>query len=213
VSFEPVSGLPVLYRDRDVLAVNKPSGLLSVPGKGPDKADCAQSRIQTVISVVYAAHRLDMATSGVLLFALRRKAEAELHRQFRERLVEKRYVARVAGRVTDDEGVITAPLSAITAEGRSVVDPEGKAAETRFRVIERTADGDSLLWLWPRTGRSHQLRVHLAHIGHPIVGDRFYAPEAVAARSVRLLLHAAELNFFQPYSGERIAVCAEAPFP
>jgi tRNA pseudouridine32 synthase/23S rRNA pseudouridine746 synthase len=208
----PAPAPAVLYQDRDVLAVDKPAGVLSVAGRGPEKADCAQARMQALFPTLYAAHRLDMATSGVLLFALRRNAERELHRQFRERIVEKQYVARVAGHVADDEGLIDLPLLATEAEGRSRVDPRGKAASTRFEVTAREPGGTSLLRLFPRTGRSHQLRVHLAHIGHPIVGDTFYAPPEVAAMGGRLQLHACELRFLQPWSKMEVVVRSAVPF-
>lgn len=204
--------LELVFQDRDVVAVNKPSGLLSVPGRGPDNQDCVQSRLTLIFSTVYAAHRLDMATSGVLLFALRRNAERELHRQFRERTTAKRYLARVQGHPSADLGEINLPLRSIMAEGRSCVDETGKPARTEYRVLSRDPDDSSLVELWPQTGRSHQLRVHLMALGHPILGDRFYAPEAVAARSNRLLLHAAELSFNQPYSKERLCISAPVPF-
>ena len=192
--------------------VDKPAGLLSVPGRGPDKRDSVQTRLAEQFPAVYPAHRLDMATSGVLLFALRRAAERELHRQFRERLTEKRYVARVAGHVADDEGTIDLPLIAVTTVGRSRVDPAGKPSITHYRVLERSPGPSTLLELRPLTGRSHQLRVHLQAIGHPILGDPFYAPGHAAAEATRLLLHAAELCFDQPYSRERLSIASPIPF-
>lgn len=210
--YRPPEGAPVvLYEDRDVVVVNKPAGLLSVPGRGALLADCAESRLSGLFGKIYAAHRLDMDTSGLLIFARRRSAERELHRQFRERLVEKRYVARVAGILSAIEGVISQPLRVIDGEGRSAVDPQGKPAHTRF-VVQRQDENTALLHLFPRTGRSHQLRVHLAFLGHPILGDRFYAPPDVAAQSARLLLHAEEICFHQPYSGAAVRVIAAAPF-
>ncbi len=204
--------LELLFQDKDVVAVNKPAGLLSVPGRGPDKHDSAQSRLEVIFSTIYPAHRLDMATSGVLLFALRRNAERELHRQFRERTTAKRYVARVHGHLVLDTGEVDLPLLSNMAEGRSKVDAAGKPALTAYRVLTRDPDNSTLVELWPRTGRSHQLRVHLLALGHPILGDRFYAPESVASRSERLLLHAAELSFDQPYSKARITIGAPVPF-
>ncbi len=204
--------LPILHQDRDLLAVDKPAGLLSVPGKGPDKADCAQARLEALGLRVYPAHRLDMATSGVLLFALRRSAERELHRQFREREVEKLYVARVAGHPPVDAGEIDAPLAVVAGAPRSVVSASGKAALTCFTVLRRDDDGTSLLELRPRTGRSHQLRVHLCHLGFPILGDAIYAPPPVLAASPRLCLHARELRFSHPYSAEPMRLHAPVPF-
>jgi len=203
--------LTILHHDRDVLAIDKPAGLLSVPGKA--EPDCAEARLRAAGLVVYPAHRLDMATSGVLLFALRRSAERELHRQFREREVEKVYVARVAGHPLADSGEIDAPLATVEGEPRSVVRPGGKAALTGFTVLRRDNDGTSLLELRPRTGRSHQLRVHLCHLGFPILGDRIYAPAEVVAASDRLCLHASELRFFHPYSAAPMCLRAPLPFP
>lgn len=202
--------LTIIHHDRDVLAVDKPAGLLSVPGKA--EPDSAEARLRAEGLVVYPAHRLDMATSGVLLFALRRAAERELHRQFREREVEKVYVARVAGHPPADIGEIEAPLATVPGEPRSVVSPGGKAAQTSYRVLSRDDDGTSLLELRPRTGRSHQLRVHLCHIGFPILGDRIYAQAEVVAASDRLCLHAAQLSFRHPYSGAPITLQAPVPF-
>ncbi len=204
--------LTVLHQDRDVLAVDKPAGLLSVPGKGPDKADCAQARLEAEGLRVYPAHRLDMGTSGVLLFALRRSAERELHRQFREREVQKVYVARVAGHPSIDTGEIDAPLAVLAGEPRSEVSASGKAALTSYRVLCRDDDGTSLLELRPHTGRSHQLRVHLCHLGFPILGDPIYAPPGVASASERLCLHAVELRCSHPYSREPLSLRAPIPF-
>ncbi|PKN57546.1 MAG: RNA pseudouridine synthase [Deltaproteobacteria bacterium HGW-Deltaproteobacteria-14] len=203
--------LVVLYEDRDVVAVDKPSGLLSVPGRGPGLEDSAATRLARDRAHAWPAHRLDMDTSGVLLFALRRKAEAELHRQFRDRVPRKVYLARVAGHPADDAGLIDLPLAHEGGAPRSRVDPAGKPARTRWRVLERDPDGSALLELRPETGRSHQLRVHLLALGHPILGDRFYAPPAVVALAPRLMLHAASLTLRHPYSGDPLTIEAQAP--
>ncbi len=201
-----------LYADRDFVVLDKPSGLLSVPGRGPDKIDSALTRVAARYPAAYAAHRLDMDTSGLLVIALRRKAEANLHKQFRERTVEKRYVARVAGHVAQDEGRIELNLTVLEGEPRSRIDPDGRAATTDYRVLSRDGDGTSLVELRPLTGRSHQLRLHLLGIGHPILGDRFYAPAQVVAAAPRLMLHAAEIRLDHPFSGLRMTFLAPMPF-
>lgn len=204
--------LVVLHADRDLVVVDKPSGLLSVPGRGPDLEDSVVTRVARDHPRAYAAHRLDLDTSGVLVVALRRKAEAELHRQFRERLVEKVYVARVAGHPADDAGVVDLPLLPEVGAPRSRVDARGKPSRTAWRVLSRDADESALVELRPETGRPHQIRLHLCALGHAILGDRFYAPPEIVARAPRLLLHAASLAFLHPFSGERMVVRAPVPF-
>jgi tRNA pseudouridine32 synthase / 23S rRNA pseudouridine746 synthase len=205
--------LDVLHTDRDMLVLNKPSGLLSVPGRDPAQHDSAFARVQERHPLARVVHRLDMDTSGVLVVALRRKAERALHQQFRDRSVIKVYVARVAGHVEADRGAIDLPLSLEPGRPRSVVDhATGKSAHTEYRVLSRDSDGTTRLILEPKTGRAHQLRVHLLAIGHPILGDRFYAPEHVCKAAPRLCLHAASLALDQPYRGERLVFEAPVPF-
>ena len=174
---------------------------------GRFEPDCALSRVEAEFGTVYAVHRLDMDTSGLLIVARRRKAEAALHAQFRERKVTKTYVAVVHGELANDAGQIDLPL--LRQGGRpplSIVDHEqGKPARTRYEVLRRDADR-SRLRLHPETGRSHQLRVHLLSLGHPIVGDTFYATNLQGTSAEpRMLLHAATLNFAHPYSGEPVS--------
>jgi tRNA pseudouridine32 synthase/23S rRNA pseudouridine746 synthase len=203
--------LPVLHRDRDLLVVDKPAGLLTVPGRQPGWQDSALLRARRDHPRVYDVHRLDMDTSGVLALALRRKAEAALKGQFESRGVAKRYLARVAGQ-PPEAGEIDLPLRRIGGlPPRNEVDPGGgKPARTRYRLL-RQDPGSALLELEPLTGRSHQLRVHLAAIGHPILGDRIYASPALAGAAPRLLLHAWRLELDHPYRGERLIF--EAPVP
>lgn len=209
-----------------LLGVAKPAGLLSVPGRGPSKADCLIARVQQRFPEARIVHRLDQATSGVMVLARTADAHRALGWQFERREVSKRYVAIVAGHVEQDEGEVDAPLRKALADGpRHVVDPiHGKPAVTRWRVVERTTlgavretavsrglgpesivmpgvDGEhpvTRLDLVPRTGRSHQLRVHLAHLGHAVLGDEFYAAPDVLALAPRLLLHAEELVVQDP---------------
>jgi tRNA pseudouridine32 synthase / 23S rRNA pseudouridine746 synthase len=203
--------LVVLHQDRDLLAVDKPSGLLSVPGRQLGWQDSALARARRDHPRVYDVHRLDMDTSGLLVMALRRKAEAALKGQFEAHRVRKAYLARVAGQ-PPARGSVTLPLSRLGGlPPRNAVDHEhGKRAHTDFRVLTRGAE-DCLLLLEPRTGRSHQLRVHMAAIGHPILGDRLYAPSAVRAAAERLLLHAWTLALAHPYSGQPMQLQAAPP--
>ena len=195
--------LDVVHRDRDTVVVNKPSGLLSVPGKV--HFDSALRRLQAQEENSYAVHRIDMDTSGLLIFALRRKAERELHRQFRERLVRKVYVALVDGLVSTASGMVASPLRRVGGEPpSSVVDHHGgKSARTDFQVLGHY-DGRTLLALRPFTGRSHQLRVHMLSLGHPIAGDRIYNPDCGTHN--RLMLHAIQIHFLHPFSHEPVCL-------
>jgi tRNA pseudouridine32 synthase/23S rRNA pseudouridine746 synthase len=201
-----------LHEDRDCVVIDKPSGLLSVPGRDPAHADSVLSRVRARWPGAHDVHRLDLDTSGLLVFATRRKAERALKAAFRERLVQKCYVARVYGVVAEDEGRIDLALRRETGRPRSVVDAEhGRPARTRFRVVRRDTTS-TLLDLFPETGRSHQLRVHLLAIGHPILGDRFYAPPEAVSAAPRLLLHAAALTFPHPFHGTPLTIEAPPPF-
>jgi tRNA pseudouridine32 synthase/23S rRNA pseudouridine746 synthase len=206
----PRGSLEVVYQDRDVVVVNKPSGLLSVPGR--EHSDCVVSRLKEQFGTLYPVHRLDMDTSGLFVLALRRKAERSLMQQFQERQVSKTYIARVYGQPSERGGSIRLALSRETGRPRSRVDADGKSAQTDWHVLSLDSDGHSRLSLHPRTGRSHQLRLHLEAIGHPILGDRFYAhPQALAAAD-RLCLHAAVLELAHPYSGEPLTLRSEPAF-
>jgi tRNA pseudouridine32 synthase/23S rRNA pseudouridine746 synthase len=182
----------VVHADDRLVVVDKPPGMLSVPGR--TEPDCASARVQALYPDALVVHRLDQATSGLLLFARGAQAQRELSADFAERRVGKVYVAVVAGRL-EGEGVIDLPLGADWPNRpRQQVDfKRGKPSQTRWRVLAHEGP-DTRLLLTPVTGRSHQLRVHLAHVGHPILGDALYAPPAVAAAGPRLLLHASELR-------------------
>lgn len=184
--------LAILHADDRLVVVNKPAGLLSVPGR--TEADCASARIQALYPDALIVHRLDQATSGLLLFARGAQAQRELSADFAERRVDKRYVAVVHGALLG-EGVIDLPLAADWPNRpRQHVDLQhGRPSQTRWRTLA-LANAHTRVALEPVTGRSHQLRVHLAELGHPIVGDTLYAPPAIAAASPRLLLHASELR-------------------
>ena len=207
--------LDVIHLDDRVLVLNKPSGLLSVPGIGPDNQDCLARRAETRFPGARIIHRLDRDTSGVLVLALDADGHRDLSRQFEQRRVEKSYLAVAAGLLANDTGRIDLPLRKdmdSSPTPRYIVDHEqGRAAETLYRVVER--DGDrTRLELTPRTGRSHQLRVHLAALGHPILGDDLYAPPDVIAMARRLMLHAASLTIAHPSNGQRLTFESPCPF-
>jgi tRNA pseudouridine32 synthase/23S rRNA pseudouridine746 synthase len=205
--------LDILYQDKDILVVNKPSGLLSVPGRAPEHRDSIYERVLTEYPNAQVVHRLDMSTSGVIVLALRRNAEKELKRQFRDRETKKTYYARVAGHIKNDTGSIEFPLICDWPNRpKQKVDHQlGKPSLTYYKVISR-AKRSTLVKLTPITGRSHQLRVHMLAIGHPILGDNFYADPLAKRLSSRLLLHAHELTIKQPYSGNELTFSCDVPF-
>ncbi|MFG6485801.1 RluA family pseudouridine synthase [Roseateles sp. BYS78W] len=182
----------VLHADDRLVVIDKPAGLLSVPGR--TEPDCASARVQALYADALIVHRLDQATSGLLLFARGAQAQRELSADFAERRVDKVYIAVVAGHLLG-EGLIDLPLSADWPNRpRQQVDHEhGKPSQTRWRVLGREGP-HTRVRLEPLTGRSHQLRVHLAQLGHAILGDALYAAPDIAAASPRLLLHASELR-------------------
>lgn len=206
---------PILLEDDHLVVFDKPSGLLSVPGIGPEKADCLAARASAAVAGARIVHRLDRDTSGVILMARDADVHRELSRQFHDREVGKTYQAVVVGRVLGEEGVIDAPLRKdFDRPPRHLVDHErGREARTGWRVLERSEDPErTRLEFRPETGRSHQLRVHALTLGHAILGDDLYAPREVVAMSDRLLLHAASLRFTHPVTGERVEVRADVPF-
>jgi tRNA pseudouridine32 synthase/23S rRNA pseudouridine746 synthase len=205
--------LDILHADRDMVVVNKPSGILSVPGRTPDLADSILTRVRAAHPQAQAVHRLDLGTSGVLVVATRRKAEAVLRQQFQDRRTRKIYLALVDGVMADDVGLIDLPLICDwpNRPRQMVCHQTGKPAQTEYLVLER-CEKTTLVRLSPRTGRSHQLRVHLASLGHPIVGDNLYGREKSDAPTTRLLLHASQLGIFHPYSGEWTQFTAPCDF-
>ena len=208
-SREPIR---LLYRDGDVLIVDKPTLLLSVPGRHPLNRDCLLHRLAHGYTEVHAVHRLDLDTSGVMVIPRHRVALSGLARQFQERRIDKTYVARVAGAVENDEGEVDLPLIPDwpNRPKQKVCRESGKPALTRWRVLERCNES-SLLELSPITGRSHQLRIHMSEIGHPILGCDFYAPDATLSAAPRLMLHATRLRFRHPLSGH--VLTAQSPPP
>lgn len=211
--YAPPSDPPELvHADHEILVVNKPSGLLSVPGRGPEKADCLIERLRGAFPTVLLVHRLDLDTSGVMVFALTPHAQRVLSKQFEERKVKKNYVARVLGRLEPKTGRVDLPLIVDWPNRplQKVDHAEGRAAQTDWRVV-RASDDESRVRLFPLTGRSHQLRVHMAESGHPILGDPLYATET-AKDYPRLMLHAESLRIKHPETGIQQSFSAPAPF-
>lgn len=213
----PSADLVCLHADAALLLLDKPAGLLSVPGRGADKQDCASARAQSRWPDALIVHRLDMATSGLLLMARGAAMQRALSMAFASRGVRKRYIAIVAGHPAHDVGEIAQPLLTDWRQRpRQKITPEGKPSLTRWRVLAREHDAQgrpqTRLELEPVTGRTHQLRVHLQHIGHPMLGDALYADEATQARSARLLLHASELALTHPASGAALHWYSAPPF-
>ena len=219
------SPLDLVYRDASIIVVNKPVGLLSVPGRGADKQDCLTARIRKEFTDALSVHRLDMATSGLMVFARGAGMQRRLSQMFREREVEKRYVAVVMGKVEPSTGVVDLPVVADwpNRPRRKIDIGSGKPSLTRFRVLgyETTArrsihQGERNLVttrveLEPVTGRTHQLRVHMAAIGHPVLGDTLYGGDA-GSNAERLLLHAGVLGFAHPLSEVPLAWVSEPQF-
>jgi len=215
-----VNGAPgFVHVDAHCIVALKPAGLLAVPGRGEAGRDCLAARVQALHADALVVHRLDMATSGLMLFARGADAQRTLSRAFEQRRIHKRYVAVVAGRLAAPRGEIALPLGADWPNRpRQQVDAlHGRPALTRWRVLDGDPANDApndttRLELEPVSGRAHQLRVHLLAIGHPIVGDTLYAPPAIASRAPRLLLHASELGFAQPASGAALRFASSPPF-
>ena len=206
--------LHILYQDEHIMVVNKPSGLLSVPGRLEEHKDSVMTRIQRDFPQAESVHRLDMATSGVIVVALTKAAERELKRQFREREPAKQYVARVWGHPAAEQGIIDLPLICDWPNRpKQMVSLElGKPAQTEYQVLAYDADNSARVQLKPITGRSHQLRVHLLALGHPILGDRFYAHPEALAMAPRLQLHAESLTITHPAFGNSMTFRQPADF-
>lgn len=219
-SENPPAGIDVVYADASLLVLNKPSGLLAVPGRGADKQDCLSSRVQRRYPEALIVHRLDMATSGLMLMARGIGMQRALSSLFERREVHKRYMAVVEGCLApaptpDGWGLIDLPIVVDWPRRplRIIDSVLGKPSQTRWRALAFDAATHSTrVALEPLTGRSHQLRVHLQALGHPIFGDGLYAPEAVQAKAPRLLLHACALGFVHPVSGEALRFESPADF-
>ena len=217
------SGFTILFCDDSIIVCDKISGLLSVPGIGPEKADCLIARVQRVMPEARIVHRLDRDTSGIMVLARNPAVHRALSMGFEARTVEKSYEALLGGHVALEEGFVDLPLrkEALGSARQMVHMTEGKASYTAFQVLERGRDASAarvvdFAWtrvcLRPATGRSHQLRVHMAAIGHPILGDELYADAVSLVARPRLCLHASTLEFAHPVTKERVSFAALCPF-
>ena len=209
----PAGPLPVIHADEHILVIDKPSGLLTVPGNRPERADCLEARARADFPTARIIHRLDMDTSGVIVLALTAHAQAHIGKQFEKRQTSKSYIARVQGEMTQSSGRVDQPL--ITdwpnRPRQMICHERGRRAVTDWEVLD-SADRVSRVRLSPLTGRSQQLRVHMLHLGHPILGDNLYAPPEALAASDRLCLHAQELGFRQPDGGAPVSFESRPPF-
>ena len=208
----PQDSLVILHEDAEVLLVDKPSGLLSVPGKGPHLADCLLSRIQQVFPEALLVHRLDRDTSGVMIFAMTPYAQRHLGLQFEKRMTRKTYVARVWGVPNEKSGTVDLPMIVDWPNRplQKICHETGKPAQTDWKLIKDESE-TARVRMFPKTGRSHQLRVHMLSLGHPILGDPFYA-SGPARNFPRLMLHSEELRFNHPQGGKSTKVRSKAPF-
>ncbi len=205
--------LKVLYEDADLVAVVKQSGLLSVPGRSAELADCIEARARTRYGEVMIVHRLDQATSGVMVLARNLPVQRGLSRQFELRQVEKIYIARVWGEIAQDQGAVDAPLIRDWPNRpRQMIDyVQGREAVTAWRVLNREEKA-TRVELNPKTGRTHQLRVHMLSLGHPILGDQLYAHGPARDAASRLQLHAQSISFSHPTSGRKLTFEEPCPF-
>lgn len=207
----PQDPLVILHHDHELLVLDKPAGLLSVPGKGEHLADCLIARAQARFPSALLVHRLDRDTSGVIVFAMTPNAQRHLGLQFEKRATKKFYVARVAGRLEPRGGEVDAPIR-VDWPNRplQMIAEDGRPAQTGWRV-QRYDEGETRVRLMPKTGRSHQLRLHMKHIGHPILGDPLYYPESTGTYP-RLMLHSEELRLRHPDGGAQMVFRSKAPF-
>lgn len=210
----PQDPLQVIYEDEDLVIVDKPAGLLSVMGRKPEHHDSAYLRILERYPSAKVTHRLDMATSGLLMFAKHREAEVALSKMFQARTIKKDYIALVQGKIQAQGSVDVPLITDWENRPRQMVHFElGKHAQTLYQLIEYNVETDqSRIHLEPVTGRSHQLRVHMMHIGHPIMGDKLYHPQPAQFHLERMALHAASLNFIHPFTQDNLTIKSIIPF-
>ncbi len=205
----------ILYQDEQLLFINKPDLLLSIPGRHPLNKDCVISRMRADYPGASMVHRLDLDTSGVMVIPLTKAVHSHISRQFQQRVVKKEYHAIVFGLVEQDVGEIDLPIAPDWSNRprQKICAQKGKPSLTRYEVLQRDeANNRTRLLLKPETGRSHQLRIHLSETGYPILGCDLYAHEQALALSPRLLLHASYLGFQHPHSGEWIEQSCPPPF-
>ena len=214
VYMPPQGELSILYEDNDLVIIEKPAGLLSVPGRLPEHHDSAYYRVLEQFPNAKITHRLDMATSGILMFAKHRDAEVAVSKMFQARTVKKNYIALVQGKLPDTGRIEVPLITDWENRPRQIVHFElGKQALTLYEHLEYDEAKDvSRVLLTPITGRSHQLRVHLQYIGHPITGDKLYHPQPTRSPLGRMALHASYLAFTQPLSGVELEIVCDAAF-
>jgi tRNA pseudouridine32 synthase/23S rRNA pseudouridine746 synthase len=207
--------IEMLYQDEHILLINKPSGLLSLSGKNPLNLDSVHHRLAQIYPLISLIHRLDFGTSGIMLLALDKTTNALLSQQFQSRTVTKRYQSIVAGHIKQDSGIIEAPISKDKAlfPRLKVCFEQGQTALSHFQVLERLTKPDRTRLLFtPETGRTHQLRIHSQFIGHPMLGCDLYGTDETQAMAPRLLLHASELEFEHPVTGQAMKISCPCPF-
>lgn len=207
--------IEMLYQDEHILLINKPSGLLSLSGKNPLNLDSVHHRLAQIYPLISLIHRLDFGTSGIMLLALDKTTNALLSQQFQSRTVTKRYQSIVAGHIKQDSGIIEVPISKDKAlfPRLKVCFEQGQTALSHFQVLERLTKPDRTRLLFtPETGRTHQLRIHSQFIGHPMLGCDLYGTDETQAMAPRLLLHASELEFEHPVTGQAMKISCPCPF-
>lgn len=210
-----VDEIDIIYQDEAILLINKPSGLLSLSGKNPLNLDSVHHRLLQQFSTALMIHRLDLGTSGLLVVALNKEVAANINRQFQLRTVDKTYQAILAGQVANDAGEIDLPIAKDPANfpRLKVCLASGKPASSHYTVLERAVETNTTRVLFtPLTGRTHQLRIHSAGLGHPILGCDLYGTPESEGLADRLLLHATTLEFDHPLSGERVRGVSACPF-
>lgn len=208
-----MTSVHIVFSDDHIIVVNKAPGLLSVPGRGDDKLDSVSHRLSLQFPEVHIVHRLDMATSGIMVFARTKEALRCLQQQFQNRKTDKTYIAIVAGKLTPNMGAINLPMRCDwpNRPKQMVCYEHGKKSLTRWSVLE-VVGGNSRLKLSPITGRSHQLRIHCEALGHPILGDNLYGTPYSQTATKELCLHAQSLSFNHPTSDERLTFSSEPDF-
>ncbi|MBE8166794.1 MAG: RluA family pseudouridine synthase [Shewanella sp.] len=204
--------LDIRYIDKDIIAINKPSGLLSNPGRAEHTFDCAITRLQKMYPEAILLHRLDCDTSGIMVFARNKKAESNIKTQFQDKLTKKEYIAEVDGLLEDKNGTIDLMIGPNkTRPPFQIPTEQGKKAVTHYQVLNEQQNS-TLIKLMPETGRTHQLRVHMLALGHSILGDSFYGTTYIASLRNRLSLHAQRLTFSHPYTGKEMTFFSKHPF-
>ena len=210
----PKTPLEIIYIDSSIIVLNKPAGLLTVPGKPEDHSDCLLTRVRKEVFGALLVHRLDLDTSGIIIFARTSSSQVKLGRQFETRLIKKVYLARVSGHLENDSGIIDLPMIVDWPNRpvQKVCFETGKNSITKYKVLDRQISNVSLIELHPITGRTHQLRLHMKSIGHPILGDSLYADEPTFLASERLNLHSFSLEITHPKTAENKTFSASIPF-